>query len=167
MRERSALLVAAVRLQLRMSGLSPNDAAGADRLARRRRRDVYLSALLMYVQGWSLAWDDLPVFDDPIEAGPHGPWIGAIAGADLRGPTTRLGARVIAVIGSVSAHYGELHARDLARLARSERPWADAWRTRVVDGWDADGISTDDLRGHFGEKLRSGGPQPQRPRAGE
>jgi len=37
-----------------------------------------LQALLYYAQAWSLLWDGVPIFDDPIEAWAQGPVVRSV-----------------------------------------------------------------------------------------
>src|SRR3954452_11571656 len=39
---------------------------------------IKLHLLAYYAQAWSLVWDERPLFDEPVEARPHGPVVASL-----------------------------------------------------------------------------------------
>lgn len=94
-----------------------------------------LHRLCYYSQGWSLAWDDAPLFPEPIEAWAAGPGIPALlaarpgtfrASAWPEGDPDLLTPDQQETIAAVAAAYGHLTGRELSLKARLEPPWLQA-----------------------------------------
>lgn len=95
-----------------------------------------LHKLLYYAQGWSLAWDDAPLFDAKIEAYENGPVVSSLF-HDHRGQRhvsrwpdgdpTRLTEEQRETILAVVERYGRSSPEDLVESTHAEAPWADAW----------------------------------------
>jgi uncharacterized phage-associated protein len=97
-----------------------------------------LQKLVYYSQAWSLAWDEEPIFDEPIEAWANGPVVrdlynahrGLFAVDDAwrpgKGDPSRLSPEERATIDAVLAGYSHLSGRQLSQLTHSEMPWREA-----------------------------------------
>lgn len=94
-----------------------------------------LQKLVYYAQAWSLAWDNQPLFDQPIEAWDYGPVVPALweghrgqrAIARLwQGDPEHLNDQQRDTIDAVLAHYGALPAEVLSELTHAEAPWRHA-----------------------------------------
>ncbi len=81
-----------------------------------------LHRLLYYVQGHHLALRGRPAFDEPVIAGPDGPYIHGDIEPDPDAPLPGSHANVALM---VAARYGGLTSADLDRLTRAEQPWQD------------------------------------------
>ncbi|WP_297741448.1 Panacea domain-containing protein [uncultured Tessaracoccus sp.] len=70
-----------------------------------RLGEVQRQKLLYYVQGWSLAWDGVPMFKDRIEAWKMGPVVPTVCHCgSVRDPST-LSPTQKATIDAVVKHY--------------------------------------------------------------
>jgi uncharacterized phage-associated protein len=88
-----------------------------------------LQKLAYYAQAWSLAWDDQPLFIEPIEAwrsGPCCPILRTQEQRGFRGDPRRLTEREKATIDSVLEYYGEFTSTQLVALTHREAPWREA-----------------------------------------
>jgi len=106
-----------------------------------------LQKLVYYAQAWSLAWDGVPLFSDPIEAWEHGPvvrslfeshrgrrWIRRIEGSEAA-----LSPDQQDTVDAVLERYGLLTAEVLSELTHAETPWRAARQngdTATVE-WEA------------------------------
>jgi uncharacterized phage-associated protein len=94
-----------------------------------------LQKLVYYAQAWNLAWDGRPIFDEEIQAWPHGPVVprlyqkhkkrvpvASIDGGDAR----RLSDAERRTVDAVLAYYGGRDAAALRRISHAEKPWQDA-----------------------------------------
>lgn len=102
-----------------------------------RMTTMKLQKLCYYSQGWSLAWDGEPIFDEQFEAWANGPVAPALFDAHrgmfsidaadlLAGDPARLTDDQIETIEAVLAAYGELSGRELSDKTHRERPWLEA-----------------------------------------
>ncbi|MDA8199147.1 MAG: DUF4065 domain-containing protein [Thermaerobacter sp.] len=96
-----------------------------------------LQKLVYYAQAWSLAWDDRPLFQDPIEAWENGPVVRSLFDRhrgqrwirDLGpGPEPVLDALPRETIEGVVERYGALSPEVLSELTHAEDPWRNARR---------------------------------------
>jgi uncharacterized phage-associated protein len=97
--------------------------------------NLKLQKLLYYVQGWSLALNDAPAFNDRIEAWVHGPVV-PTAFYEYRGfgwNPIELGAATAFITDAEKSHiddvlsvYGAFTATQLESLSHEESPWLDA-----------------------------------------
>lgn len=94
-----------------------------------------LQKLCYYSQGWSLAWDDVPLFDEAIEAWANGPVVyelyrehrGSFRVHDWpKGDASRLDADEIETIDVVLDAYAHLSGQQLSDKTHEERPWLEA-----------------------------------------
>lgn len=97
--------------------------------------NLKLQKLLYYSQGWHLAMMDQPLFDERIEAWPHGPVVPPVYGSFKQyqwNPITATAAEpslpepVAAHLTNVMDVYGVHGAYYLERLTHQEPPWREA-----------------------------------------
>lgn len=106
-----------------------------------------LQKLVYYAQAWSLAWDGVPLFSDPIEAWQHGPVVRSLFEShrerrwirDIEGSDAALSSDQQDTVDAVLERYGPLTAEVLSELTHAETPWSAARQasdTAVVE-WEA------------------------------
>ena len=119
-----------------------------------------LQKLLYYCQAWSLAWDNVRLFVDPIEAWATGPimpdvWEATRASSmvsEVPGATPiELDSDAVTTIASVMEYYGQMGAQVLSDLTHAEDPWIRARvAAGVVDGEPSNEIvSIDSIRSYY------------------
>lgn len=100
-----------------------------------RMSTMKLQKLCYYSQGWSLAWDGVPLFADEISAWANGPVIfnlfdqhrGRFTVEDWPyGDPRNLDSDQIETIDAVLASYGDLTGQQLSDMTHDERPWLEA-----------------------------------------
>ena len=83
--------------------------------------------LLYYCDGWSLAWNGEPLFEETIEAWDQGPVVADLwhdEGKGRQRPAERaLTGPQLAVVDYVVQRYGHLTGEALKALSHRERPW--------------------------------------------
>lgn len=95
-----------------------------------------LHKLLYYAQGWSLAWDGVPLFDAKIKAYENGPVVSSLfhehrgqrhvsrwPGGDPSRLTDEQRETILAVVD----RYGRQSPAELVASSHRERPWLEAW----------------------------------------
>ena len=98
---------------------------------------MQLQKLLYYCQGWHLAWDGVPLFEDRMEAWANGPIVKSIRqkhrGRHLLrrpwpedGDAGRLDADEKESVEVVLSWYGDWTPSQLALATHRERPWLEA-----------------------------------------
>ena len=101
-----------------------------------------LQKLCYYSQGWSLAWDNEPLFDEPFRAWANGPVCyelferhrGQFHVEDwTEGDVDELDDDQRETIDAVLDAYGHLTGQQLSDKTHDERPWRDA-RAGLPDG---------------------------------
>jgi uncharacterized phage-associated protein/predicted RNase H-like HicB family nuclease len=94
-----------------------------------------LQKLLYYCQAWSLAWDDVPLFREHIQAWVEGPVVREafeLHQGDFKvhvhplGDAGRVVGRAMLVADAVLDFYGVMSGTALSNLSHSEAPWRDA-----------------------------------------
>lgn len=94
-----------------------------------------LQKLCYYSQGWALAWDEKPLFDEPIQAWANGPVVYELfdghRGRFLvsqwpRGNPDNLSQDERETVDAVLFAYGKLSGQQLSDKSHSERPWVEA-----------------------------------------
>ena len=96
-----------------------------------------LQKLVYYSQAWSLVWDDVPLFDAPIQAWANGPVCPALyqvhkgkfkisAAAEIDGNPRALTKAQQETVDEVIKHYGRHAPQYLSELTHSELPWQEA-----------------------------------------
>lgn len=105
--------------------------------------NLKLQKLIYYAQGFSLAWHQRPLFNEPIEAWAHGPVVHPLyqqyrqygAGAiptpegfnpEIIDPETR------DLLEEVYSVYGQYSAWGLRNLTHEEPPWKDTPQSEVI-----------------------------------
>jgi len=111
-----------------------------------------LQKLCYYSQAWSLAWDEVPLFEEDFEAWANGPVCRKLysyhrkkfevdASDFYLGDSKNLSATQKETIDVVLAFYGDKSPVWLSELTHSENPWKDA-RRGVEPGDYCDNIIT-------------------------
>lgn len=88
-----------------------------------------LQKLLYYSQAWSIVWDGVPLFDDPIEAWDGGPVVGDVWRDDRDGrlaSSCELTPAQAATVRGVLAFYAPFTGSELSEVTHRELPWLDA-----------------------------------------
>lgn len=121
---------------------------------------MQLQKLLYYSQGFSLAWDGVALFDEPLEAWTHGPVVPAVWGkaAGVRRvvdwPSGNVGALSVSqreTVRAVVEELGQLDGEELRELSHREPPWLEA-RGDAPDGASSSNrINLDTMRAYFGQ----------------
>ncbi len=105
--------------------------------------NLKLQKLVYYAQGFYLAIEDKPLFDDIIEAWAHGPVIPTLY-ADYRRfksgsipPPVNFNLKVISkdvkeLLDEVYSVFGQFSAWKLRNMTHEEPPWKDAWNTDKI-----------------------------------
>ena len=124
--------------------------------------NLKLQKLLYYAQGWYLALFGKPLFDDRIEAWPHGPVVPRVYGRfkDCRwNPIARevaapdLPAEVKDHLQEVMQVIGVNTAYQLERVTHYEPPWRDARGNLPIDEPSNNEIGTESVKRYFSELL--------------
>lgn len=128
--------------------------------------NMRLQKLLYYAQGWSLARRGERVFEDRLEAWPHGPVVPPLYGRlkDLGKnpiPAERLNepdidADLRAFVASVWEDYRVHSAIKLRCKTHGEDPWKDAWEKRTQPNFCQEEITEESLRAFFSPKASRG-----------
>lgn len=110
--------------------VSAHDVAGELRRRLPSPGVVKIHKLLYYVQGWHLAINGSPAFDEGIEAWTNGPVVANLWRDENHSyappPPSTLGDELLATIDYVLARYGALTEVALIRQTHLEDPWRDA-----------------------------------------
>lgn len=102
-----------------------------------------LQKLVYYSQAWSLALEEEPIFDEPIEASPHGPVVKKLTVNPQdqshvftipQGDPGRLSTEQKETIDAVLIYYGQKSAHWLMDKTHSEAPWKQAREGGSEDG---------------------------------
>lgn len=120
--------------------------------------NLKLQKLLFYAQGWFLALQDRPLFDERIEAWPHGPVVPPIYGVFKKWGWSPIAEDVVLIEFSkeVKAHldevmkvFGGFTAYTLEQMTHNEKPWIDARGSLLPDEPSTSVISQDSMKTHF------------------
>ena len=123
-----------------------------------------LQKLCYYSQAWSLVWDEMPLFEEQIEAWANGPVVPALYEkhrgyftiSKMRdGDPTKLSQDQKETIDIVLDSYGDKTGAELSALTHRERPWRATRRSAGLDIGERGNavISHDDLIGYYSELL--------------
>jgi len=86
-----------------------------------------IQKLLYYCDGWSMAWNAEPLFEEPVQAWEQGPVVADLWHDEDKGrhrPAERaLTGSQLAVLDYVVQRYGHLTSEDLKALSHQEGPW--------------------------------------------
>ena len=94
-----------------------------------------LQKLVYYSQAWSLVWDEVPLFHEPIEAWANGPVVPDLYSKHrgryrvtkvAGGKPARLSAEQRETIDAVLEAYGEMQPWQLSEMTHREPPWQQA-----------------------------------------
>ncbi len=95
-----------------------------------------LHKLVYYSQAWSLVWDELPLFLEPIEAWANGPVVRRlyarhrgvflVSKKDVGGKHKKLNKDQRETVDAVLDFYGKKSSQWLSDLTHQEDPWKDA-----------------------------------------
>lgn len=96
-----------------------------------------LQKLCYYSQAWSIAWTEIPIFDEDFEAWSNGPVCPElfyyhkgkyfISAEDInKGNEAELNSDQKETIDIVLRDYGDMEPYDLRELTHSEKPWINA-----------------------------------------
>ncbi|NDK31165.1 Panacea domain-containing protein [Nesterenkonia haasae] len=118
--------------------------------------------LLYYCNGWYSAVSDEPLFESRIEAWKYGPVVRDVytkhrrqtAVTTWEGNPSQLSQAQRSVIDIVLNAYGAFSGMKLADMTHNERPWAEAWARKPIQGFSTEEISPESIRDYFRE-LRS------------
>ncbi|MEV0356616.1 type II toxin-antitoxin system antitoxin SocA domain-containing protein [Nocardia sp. NPDC050697] len=123
-----------------------------------------LQKLCYYSQGWSLAWDGVPLFPESFRAWANGPVCyelfdchrGRFQVQDWQwGSADRLNYEQRETVDAVLASYGKLTGQQLSDKTHAERPWVET-RGELPDGAGAaTEIPLDLMQEFFGGLARS------------
>lgn len=117
-----------------------------------------LQKLVYYCQAWHLAWDEVPLFPEPIEAWANGPVVYKLFQEHRgrfsvdrwpSGDPSRLTGSERDTIDTVIEDYGKLTGRQLSHLTHNEEPWRQARGDLAPTAWSRNVISTEALRDYF------------------
>ena len=101
-----------------------------------------LQKLCYYSQGWSLAWDGEPLFEEEFQAWANGPVVYDLFNAHRGqfrlssidgGNPDALTAEQRETVDAVLSAYGHLTGQQLSDMTHSERPWVET-RGELPDG---------------------------------
>lgn len=124
-----------------------------------------LQKLCYYSQAWTLAWDDMPLFDEDFEAWANGPVCRQLYNAHRgkfnissamieNGDSSKLTFEQKENINIVLNDYGDKEPYWLSGLTHSEKPWIDA-RKGCKDGDACSNIITkESMREYYGGLLK-------------
>lgn len=121
---------------------------------------MQLQKLCYYSQGWSLAWDDEPIFENEIQAWANGPVVYDLFDTHRgtysiskhswnHGSISDLSKDQRETIDAVVDHYGEMTGQQLSDLTHSERPWLEARQDLSPGARSKTVISTDVMQDFF------------------
>ncbi|MEX3643997.1 Panacea domain-containing protein [Mycolicibacterium porcinum] len=119
-----------------------------------------LQKLLYYSQGWSLAWDGQPMFEDEIAAWANGPVVYSVfdnhrgkfkIGSWRHGDATTLTEDERETVNAVLGYYGKLTGQELSDMTHAERPWLEARGNLPVGAYSSQPIDLDVMQDFFGD----------------
>lgn len=117
-----------------------------------------LQKLCYYSQGWSLAWDEAPLFSSRIEAWANGPVVydlydkhrGKFSVSEWSyGNPSGLADAERETVDAVLEHYGNLTGQQLSDMTHSETPWLEARKHLPLGQRSNAPISTDVMQEYF------------------
>lgn len=118
-----------------------------------------LQKLVYYCQGWSLAWDGEPIFNEKIQAWANGPVVYELfdhhrgmfrVSSWSLGDTDKLTQDHKETIDAVLSSYGKMSGQQLIEKTHAERPWLDA-RGDLPDGaYCSNVIQLEEMQDFFG-----------------
>ena len=124
-----------------------------------------LQKLLYYIQAWSLALNNKPIFEDKIEAWIHGPAIREIYETykdSVANPINRisnpkvaeeLGKDTVAFIDRIVSAYSKYDTATLEFMTHSELPWQEARRGLEANQSSSNEITWDSMKSYYSSRL--------------
>lgn len=118
-----------------------------------------LQKLLYYSQGWSLIWDEEPLFDDAIQAWANGPVVysvfdnhrGRFRVDEWRyGDVNALTEAQMETVQTVVGFYGKYSGQELSELTHDEAPWLEAREGLSPGQRSQRALSLDTMQDFFG-----------------
>ncbi len=119
-----------------------------------------LQKLLYYSQGWSLAWDGVPMFNEPIQAWANGPVVYAVFDNHRgrftisdwpHGDSSVLTDEQRETVDAVVDHYGKFNGQQLSDMTHDERPWLEAREGLAVGARSQQPLNLDVMQDFFGD----------------
>lgn len=118
--------------------------------------EMHFQKLAYYAQAWSLAWDGVPMFDEPIEAWQKGPVVCSLRHFHPRpDPDAPLTEAQRATVDAVLDYYGRMSGKTLSQLTHDETPWQEAWGDRAPHLHGSDVISRETMRRTAAKQARA------------
>jgi glr3897 protein len=121
-----------------------------------------LQKLLYYSQGWSLAWDEEPLFDEEIQAWANGPVVYDVfkehrgkfkVDSWPKGDLARLTSDQADTVDAVIGAYGALSGQQLSEKTHLERPWLEARKGTPSGAYSNKALSLDVMQEYFGSLI--------------
>lgn len=122
-----------------------------------------LQKLLYYTQGWSLAWDEEPLFDEEIQAWANGPVVYEVfkhhrgefkVNSWPHGNSDRLTPDQRETVDAVIDAYGKLTGQQLSEKTHGERPWLEARGDTPLGAYCNEPLSLDVMQEYFGSLIQ-------------
>jgi uncharacterized phage-associated protein len=119
-----------------------------------------LHKLLYYAQGYSLAWDGFPLFDEKIKAYENGPVVTVLFNEHRgarnvarwpQGDASKLSDEQADTVRAVLELHGHRSAEELVDLTHGERPWVEARKA----GKSNEVIGHESLRAFFTDETKT------------
>jgi uncharacterized phage-associated protein len=124
---------------------------------------IKLQKLVYYCQAWHLAWEEVPLFAERIEAWANGPVVpalyfhhrGKFEVKKWPGHPSKLSANQRESVDAVLKSYGEFAPWQLTAMTHKELPWTEA-REGVAPGERGKSvISQETMRDYYAERIGS------------
>lgn len=118
-----------------------------------------LQKLCYYSQGWSLAWDEKPLFAEPIQAWANGPVVYELfrkhrgrfnVDSWPEGNSGKLLQDEMDTIDAVLDSYGHLSGQQLSDKTHSEPPWMKAREGLGTGAFSDEVITPESIQDYFG-----------------
>ena len=118
-----------------------------------------LQQLCYYSQGWSLAWDEEPLFNEPIQAWANGPVVYELfrehkgqfhVSEWQKGDPTALKPHQKDTVDAVLNAYGHLSGQQLSDKSHSEAPWMNAREGLTIGQRSDRKITPEAMQEYFG-----------------
>lgn len=122
-----------------------------------------LQKLLYYSQGWSLAWDEEPLFEEEIQAWANGPVVYDVFKSHRgefkvdswpQGDLGRLTPDQVDTVDAVIEAYGALSGQQLSEKTHRERPWLEARGDTPSGAYSSQALSLDTMQEYFGSLIQ-------------
>lgn len=118
-----------------------------------------LQKLVYYCQAWSLAWDEVPLFEEEFEAWDNGPVCRElfykhqgkfeVTADEIPGNTTNFSLDEIETMDTVLSSYGNKPAYWLRELTHKEAPWRNARGDFPVGQYCSNVISKESMQDYY------------------